>query len=156
MAVMEMTMSVVALAALAAMVPSAQSQAAEPPRVISLTQLPCQFLESEGVDRGYKSAKKADCDAINGKTGADRLAKSKVIESKPGKHVFRVKNESVPYELGFWLRGEGLKGRATLPSVSGGGLTRGKTQDYEIELRPGNYLYSCPLNTTPDYKLTVK
>lgn len=156
MARTEMTMSVVALATLAAMVPSARSQAAEPPRVISLTQLPCQFLESEGIDHDYKSAKKANCDAINGKTGADRVAKSKVIELKPGKYVFRAKNESVPYELGFWLRGKGLKGRATLPSVSGGGLARGKSQDYEIELKPGNYLYSCPLNTTPDYKLVVK
>jgi hypothetical protein len=62
----------------------------------------------------------------------------------------------VPYELGFWLRGEGVVGRATLPSVSGGGLTTGKTQDYAIELKPGNYVYSCPLNPTPDYKLVVR
>ena len=62
----------------------------------------------------------------------------------------------MPYELGFWLRGDGLAARALLPSVSGGGLVTGKTQDYEIELKPGEYVYSCPLNPTPDYKLVVR
>ena len=25
-----------------------------------------------------------------------------------------------------------------------------------LELEPGEYLYSCPLNPTPDYRLVVK
>ena len=58
--------------------------------------------------------------------------------------------------MGFWLRGAGAVGRVTLPSVSGGGLSEGKTLDYEIELTEGEYLYSCPLNPTPDYRLVVK
>ncbi len=136
---------------------SAAAQQAGQPTVVTLTQVPCQFIESEdGVDRGFKSRQKADCDAINAKSGAKRVAESKLIELKPGKYVFRVTNKSVPYELGFWLRGAGIAGRATLPTVSGGGLTLGKTQDYAIELKPGEYVYSCPLNTTPDYKLVVK
>lgn len=151
-----MAFAFISLAAFAGMAFATAVRAQDQPTIIRLTQLPCQFVESEGADRGYKTTKKVDCEAINAKTGRDRVASSKVIELKPGKYVFRLKNESVPYELGFWLRGEGLKGRAMLPSVSGGGLTRGKTQDYEIELKPGNYLYSCPLNTTPDYKLVVK
>lgn len=131
--------------------------AAAQPKVIELVQVPCQFLESEGgKDRGYKSTKFADCEAINAKTGAQRLAEAKTIQLRPGKYVFRVTNKNVPYELGFWLRGASLVERARLPSVSGGGLTTGKTQDYEIELKPGNYVYSCPLNPTPDYKLVVK
>ena len=44
---------------------------------------------------------------------------------------------------------------AAFSAAIGGGLTLGKTQDYEIVLKPGEYLYSCPLNTTPDYKLIV-
>ena len=63
-------------------------------------------------------------------------------------------NKNVPYGLGFWLRGEGF-GRVTLPSVSGGGLNPGVTKDYVIDLKAGDYLYSCPLNPTPDYKLVV-
>ncbi|MBK7136898.1 MAG: hypothetical protein IPH73_12015 [Rhodocyclales bacterium] len=127
------------------------------PQVVELNQVPCQFLESEhGTNHGYKSAKIQDCEAINAKSGKARLAKAKVIELKPGKTVFRVSNKDVPYELGFWLRGATLLSRATLPSVSGGGLTKGKTQDYEIDLKPGEYVYSCPLNPTPDYRLIVK
>ena len=127
------------------------------PQVVELNQVPCQFLESEhGTNHGYKSAKIQDCEAINAKSGKARLAKAKVIELKPGKTVFRVSNKDVPYELGFWLRGATLLSRATLPSVSGGGLTTGRTQDYEIDLKPGEYVYSCPLNPTPDYRLVVK
>jgi hypothetical protein len=126
-------------------------------QLIELTQVPCQFLESEGgADRGYKSRSIKDCEAINAKTGKQRVAQAKPLELKPGKYVFRVTNKNVPYELGFWLRGASLASRLTLPSVSGGGLTPGKTRDYEIELKPGDYLYSCPLNTTPDYELLVK
>ena len=124
--------------------------------VIELTQTPCQFLESEGgVDHGYKSARKADCDKINGDTSETRLAAAAAMTLKPGKYVFRVTNSNVPYDLGFWLRGDGIINRATLPSVSGGGLAKGVTKDYEIELKVGDYVYSCPLNPTPDYKLVV-
>lgn len=127
------------------------------PQVVELNQVPCQFLESEhGVNHGYKSAKIQDCEAINARTGEARLAKSRTITLKPGKTVFRVTNKDVPYELGFWLRGATLLSRATLPSVSGGGLTTGRTQDYAIDLKPGEYVYSCPLNPTPDYRIVVK
>lgn len=126
------------------------------PKVITLTQVGCQFVESEnGVDHKYETAKAADCKAINAKTGEDRLAKAKVIKLKPGSYIFRVTNKNVPYGLGFWLRGKGL-GRVTLPSVSGGGLNKGVTKDYKITLKPGNYVYSCPLNPTPDYRLVVE
>ncbi len=127
------------------------------PAVIALTQVPCQFIESEnGSNRGFQSRRKEDCERINGRTGAERLAGAKALELKPGRYIFRVGNQGVPYEVGFWLRGAGVIGRAKMPSVSGGGLTRGVTRDYEIELVPGEYLYSCPLNTTPDYRLIVK
>jgi hypothetical protein len=136
---------------------AAAPRPAAAPQVVELNQVPCQFLESEhGVNHGYKSAKIQDCEAINAKSGKERLAKSKTIALKPGKTVFRVSNKDVLYELGFWLRGATLVSRATLPSVSGGGLTMGKTQDYVIDLKPGEYVYSCPLNPTPDYRLVVK
>lgn len=125
--------------------------------VIELTQTPCQFLETEnGVDHGFVSAKKSDCVSINDRTGAERLAKAVVLDLKPGKYIFRVTNKDVPYPLGFWLRGDGLINRAILPSISGGGLTLGTTKDYVIELREGEYVYSCPLNPTPNYKLIVR
>ncbi len=129
--------------------------------VITLTQTPCQFLESEPQDHGFTSSSKADCEAINGKTGKDRLAKAKVMRLKAGDYVFRVTNKNVPYQLGFWIREADYNWlnplhKATKTSVSGGGLTQGKTQDYKVTLKPGEYLYSCPLNPTPDYKIIVE
>ena len=127
------------------------------PTVIELSQTACQFIESEnGVDHGVQSRSKSDCKAINGESGSQRLSESKPLELKPGRYVFRVTNQDVPYSLGFWLRGKGLVGLATKPSVSGGGLEEGQTKDFEIELVEGEYLYSCPLNPTPDYRLVVK
>lgn len=137
-----------------------QAVGAEQENIIHLTQTPCQFLESEGVDRGFESTRKADCEAINAKTGDERLEKAKVITLEPGRYVFRVTNKNVPYDLGFWLRSKGYDWRnpvhkLTKTSVSGGGLKMGTTKDYEVTLKPGEYVYSCPLNPTPDYRLVV-
>jgi hypothetical protein len=141
---------------------SAADSAADSANVINLTQVGCQFIESEnGKNRGYSPAKKADCVEINGKTGDKRLGEAKVLELKAGEHTFRVVNKNVPYELGFWLRSKGYDWRnpvhkLTKISVSGGGLVQGMSKDYTVTLKPGEYVYSCPLNTTPDYKLVVK
>ncbi len=77
------------------------------------------------------------------------------LRLSPGRVIFRVTNKNVAYELGFWVRGQGL-GRATLPSASGGGLLTGQTKDYGITLKKGSYWYSCPLNPTPSYPLIVE
>ena len=141
---------------------AAPATSAQEARVIELTQVSCQFLESEnGVDHRFTTTSKADCEAINGETGADRLAEAKVIELEAGTYIFRVTNKDVPYELGFWLREHDYNWKNPLHkltkiSISGGGLAPGTTKDYEVELEPGEYLYSCPLNPTPDYRLIVK
>ncbi len=134
----------------------ASSDATPQPTIITLTQTPCQFLESEAMDQGFKSTKKADCEAINAKTAEQRLKDAPVMKLKAGKYIFRVTNKNVPYGLGFYLRGAGIVGRVSLPKVSGGGLSLGVTKDYAIDLKPGEYVYSCPLNTTPDYTLIVE
>lgn len=146
----------------ATLLTGAPSELAAAPRVITLTQIPCQFVESEnGVDHGFETSKKADCEAINARTGEERLAKAGPLRLEPGKYVFRVTNKNVPYELGFWLREHDYDWRNPLhklnkTSVSGGGLTEGKTKDYEVTLEAGKtYLYSCPLNPTPDYRIEV-
>ena len=98
---------------------------------------------------------------INGKTAEKRLGAAKTLELKSGDYTFRVVNNNVPYELGFWLRSVGYDWRnpvhkLTKTSVSGGGLVQGMTKDYKVTLKPDEYVYSCPLNTTPDYKLIVR
>lgn len=148
----------VAASSIGAVMPAA---VAAEPTVIVLTQVPCQFLESEsGTDRGYKSREAKDCEAINARTGKERLAAAPPLVLKPGKYVFRIANKNVPYELGFWLRESGYQlgnpiHKLTKISVSGGGIFEGQSQDYPVELKPGEYEYSCPLNPTPDYRLIV-
>jgi len=129
--------------------------------VITLTQTGCQFLESENdVDLKFKTSKAADCVKINKQSGLARLKKAKVLRLKPGEYVFRVNNKNVPYELGFWIRDHDYDWRnpihqVTKTSVSGGGLVRGKTQEYKVTLKAGEYFYSCPLNPTPNYRIVV-
>jgi hypothetical protein len=130
---------------------------ASPPQIIEMTQTGCQFLEAEqGIDHGYATSSIKDCQEINDSSAEQRLKNSATLTLKPGKYIFRVKNRDVPYPLGFWLRGDGVINRARLPSVSGGGLVTGKSRDYQIDLKPGEYVYSCPLNPTPDYKIVVE
>ena len=124
------------------------------PTVITLTQTGCQFTEPEGKDHGFKTMEAADCKKINAQSGEKRLSNANTITLKPGAYIFRVTNKNVPYQLGFYLRGAGV-GRLTLPKVSGGGLVKGKSRDYRITLKEGDYHFSCPLNPTPDYRLKV-
>ncbi|MDQ6975302.1 MAG: hypothetical protein Q9M22_01920 [Mariprofundaceae bacterium] len=124
------------------------------PQRIEWHQQACQFLEAEGKDHHYQSKSAADCKAINQRDGKARVKQAKRTRLKAGVYIFRIYNDDVAYPLGFWLRGKGL-GRITLPSVSGGGIQTGHFKDYKITLKTGDYLYSCPLNPTPDYHLTV-
>ena len=128
--------------------------------IIRLTQTACQFLEPEGADHGFKSTRKEDCERINAGAGEKRLDGSTTLTLEPGTYVFRVSNRDVPYPLGFWFRSAGYDWRnpvhkLTKTSVSGGGLERGMTKDYRITLEAGEYVYSCPLNPTPDYRVVV-
>ena len=122
--------------------------------IVNLTQVGCQFLETETKNYQYQPTSAEDCKKINSETLSQRKSEFKPLELKPGKYIFRVKNSNVSYPLGFYLRGEGIK-KVSLPKVSGGGLTEGTTKDYEITLTSGKYVFSCPLNPTPDYPLVV-
>ncbi|ABW26511.1 hypothetical protein [Acaryochloris marina] len=44
----------------------------------------------------------------------------------------------------------------TLPKVSDGDFNQGQTQSYAITLKLGNYVFSCLLNLTPDYPVSVQ
>lgn len=134
---------------------SQTSEENQPVEVIKLTQTGCQFLETESEDFKFKTTQADDCKKLNGETLEQRQSSFKPLTLKPGKYVFEVTNRDVPYELGFYLRGEGIN-QVTLPKVSGGDLNQGQTQAYEITLKPGNYVFSCPLNPTPDYPVIVQ
>jgi len=129
--------------------------AAQEAVVITLTQTGCQFTEPEGTDRGYTTHRPEDCKTINRESRDQRLATHQVLRLTPGRYVFRVSNVNVPYELGFYLRASNRALIPFAPRVSGGGLGQGETQDYAVDLSPGDYLYSCPYNPTPNYRLVV-
>ncbi len=122
--------------------------------LIEFHQTGCQFLESEAKNHKFQPKSADDCEAINNETAKQRLKQAKPLKLSAGEYIFRVHNNNVPYELGFWLRGQGLS-RLTLPSTSGGGIQTGGFKDYKITLETGKYYYSCPLNPTPDYTLIV-
>jgi len=126
---------------------------AEEAVVVEFTQTPCTIIEAEEKPGEFESRSSDDCVRINEETAGERSFK--VLRLKPGRTIFRVENRNVPYPLGFWVRGKGL-GRVTLPTVSGGGLLEGETKEYVIDLKAGEYFYSCPLNPTPDYPLIVE
>lgn len=80
------------------------------------------------------------------------------LELKAGKYIFQVTNKNVDKEVGFWLRKKTADGKGkSLPNSDAGHLKGGETgKTGVVMLEPGEYLYSCPLNPTPHYLITVK
>jgi hypothetical protein len=75
---------------------------------------------------------------------------------KPGRYIFEMTNAGIGHEVGFWLRagaeGEGLPGTESMGHITDGQTARTGV----VELRAGEYRYSCPLNPTPDFTLRVE
>jgi hypothetical protein len=86
----------------------------------------------------------------------------KGIELKPGKYQFRVTNVNVDKDLGFVIQKASDKNNDVMKTAVENSFTtfliaKGKTELTGIvELKEGEYLYSCPLNPTPQYLITVK
>ncbi len=125
------------------------------PIVVSLRQAACQFVEAEDQNYHFVTSSKKDCVAINNRTGQERISRTKSMTLRAGNYTFRITNLNVPYQVGFYLRGAEILERRKLPRVSGSGLFQGVTKDYHVKLVPGDYIFSCPLNPTPDYHLIV-
>ena len=74
-----------------------------------------------------------------------------------GTYIFEVTNKNVDKELGFYLTPTS-DAKAQIPN-SGLESLVGKGQTARtgtVTLTPGTYQYSCPLNPTPHYTITVK
>ena len=129
-------------------------------RLVELTLVPCQILEPEKVDRGFKSESRADCERINEQTWEQRSKTSRLLTLSPGRYVFRVTNKSVPYPTGFWIRQSDFDWRYFLDrflkfNMLDEGFPMGETKEYKFDLKVGHYLYSSPQNPTLDYRLEV-
>ncbi len=84
------------------------------------------------------------------------------LNLKPGKYQFRVVNKNVEKDLGFVIqKAEDKKGdvmKTAVPNSFTTALVKKGEVQYTgvVELKAGEYVYSCPLNPTPHYTLTVK
>ena len=82
---------------------------------------------------------------------------TQTLNLKPGKYIFKVTNENVDHEVAFMLTpandSKSPIQSAGLPNL----LKEGQTaQSNVVNLTAGTYNYSCPLNPTPQYTLTVQ
>jgi plastocyanin len=82
----------------------------------------------------------------------------KEIHLSPGDYVFEIVNSGVDHEVGFVLAPEGktdadnhLKEAYVTKTVANGK----SSMTSEVTLEKGTYVYFCPLNPTPQYKLVV-
>lgn len=78
------------------------------------------------------------------------------LNLKPGKYIFEVSNRNVDKKLGFYLTPTDDE-KAQVPNSGLQKLVnKGETsRTGVVELSAGDYQYSCPLNPTPHYSLTV-
>lgn len=119
--------------------------------VVRLSQKPCRFVEAEPSASFDEHQSYAACKAHNAKTLSTR--KQRALRIPAGKVRFVVSSQDVPYTLGFWIRDVRTPQKAI---AQGGGIEAGKPKTYEVDLKPGTYLYACPLNPTPDYTIIVE
>jgi hypothetical protein len=87
---------------------------------------------------------------------------TKELNLKPGKYQFRVVNDNVEKDLGFVIQkakdkdGDVMK-TAVSNSFTTAYIKKGEAQyTGVVELSTGEYVYSCPLNPTPHYRIVVK
>ena len=143
-----------ALALLGVMANGSQVVAGNP--LITWTQTGCQFVEPEGKDLGIKPMSAKECRTYNKSTRKSRLKGHKPLDLAPGEYTFEVRNTDVPYELGFYLRAADRDLMPFMPRVSGGGIHKGQSKSFTVNLMEGDYVYSCPFNPTINYRIRVK
>ena len=79
-----------------------------------------------------------------------------------GKYCFRVANDGVDHEVGFVIqraadRDGDVMATALANSFTASTIPDGASSETGVvELTPGAYVYSCPLNPTPHYTITVE
>ncbi len=83
----------------------------------------------------------------------------KELKLSEGTYVFEIENSGVDHEVGFVLAPEGkidqahhIKNAYVQKTVAEGATESSK----EVTLTKGTYVYFCPLNPTPQYKLIVE
>ncbi len=75
---------------------------------------------------------------------------------KPGNYIFQVDNQEVGKDVGFYLHPKGSE-KPVENSDKAGLIPNNESRSTGVvSLEKGEYVYSCPLNPTEDYTITVK
>ena len=76
-----------------------------------------------------------------------------------GDYIFEITNQGVDHEVGFVIAPKGMtdtdhhiKNAYVQKTIKDGEKSESKV----VHLSAGEYVYFCPMNPTPQYKLTVK
>lgn len=80
----------------------------------------------------------------------------KELKLKAGAYVFKIVNRGIDHKVGFYLQHDNEKGRKVAKSDTGLIGTNKSSKTGVVTLKPGTYVYSCPLNPTPHYVITVE
>lgn len=84
------------------------------------------------------------------------------LNLKPGKYQFRVVNKSVDHNVGFVIQKESDKDGDVMETAVPNSFTEEQVKMGDaqytgvVDLTKGDYVFSCPLNPTPHYSITVK
>ena len=87
---------------------------------------------------------------------------TQLLNLTPGKYQFRVVNKNVDKDLGFVIQNEKDKEKDVMKTAVKNSFTTAYVKKGEaqytgvVELKKGEYVYSCPLNPTPHYSIIVK
>jgi plastocyanin len=87
---------------------------------------------------------------------------TKELKLKAGSYQFEITNKGVDHEVAFFLQQENDKGKQDFATaLPNSGLSKtikdGETSKTGVvALAKGTYVYSCPLNPTPHYKIIVE
>jgi len=127
-----------------------------------------ETMQKKGMDKMDKMEKSMDKMTMSDKVTVIQLSETsgefniKGLTLSPGQYRFVVTNENVGHDVGFVIqkasdaKGD-LMATAIKPSFTAAPVSTGATQSSGVvTLTPGEYVYSCPLNPTPHYNITVK
>lgn len=129
-------------------------------KIYLLSVLAILFISSFGTEVSAQTNEKdVTIIELNQDPGAFQTTELNLV---PGKYQFRVVNQSVDKEVGFVIQKASDKAESPMKTAVENSFATKTVKKGEfaytgvVELKAGEYVYSCPLNPTPHYAIHVK
>ena len=122
---------------------------------------PAEYAMTEKADDAAHDVAEAEVTVVD-LTQTPGQFTTESLTLAPGRYRFVVANDGVDHDLGFVIqRAEDKDGDLMATAVENSFTTApiadGESQSTGVvTLTPGEYVYSCPLNPTPHYTITVE